>query len=391
MKFLPALLALLPFAIGPAVKSPQALKAPVVSGVWIAAPQHNTMLRSPKEIGRQLQILERQGINTLFLCVWADNKTAYQSKVLLNNSNYKSLEETSMFHPYLPEQHLFDPVRTLIHAAHKKGMKVVFWFEYGFMAQWGKEPTPDQHPILAAKPHWESRGNNGKTANYNGSDYYFNAYHPEVQQFLLDLIAESLELYPEVDGIQGDDRLPASPANSGYDDYTVSLYRGSFNGQDPPSDFRDSQWFNWRIGLLNKFAVRMRDLVKSKNKDYLMAFSPNPFPWCLENLMQDWPSWIEQGLVDMLNVQCYRTNMDSYSATVTNTFETASAAGLEKDRFVPGIILGIASKRMINNETLDSILHFNSVQGYGGQSLFYVKWLTEDPTLSKTVRKWHHH
>ncbi len=390
MKLLSALLALLPFAIGLSIKSPQRLKVPPVSGVWIAAPQHNTMLRSPEEIGRQLRILERQGINTLFLCVWADNKTAYPSQVLLNNSNYKSLRETSMFHPYIPEKDTFDPVGTLIEAAHEKGMKVIFWFEYGFMAQWGKEPDAGNHPILAAKPHWAGKGNDGKTTNYNGTDYYFNAYHPEVQQFLLDLVAESIALYPEVDGIQGDDRLPASPANSGYDPFTIALYQKNFGGESPPSDFRNPEWFQWRIELLNNFAARMHRLVKEKNKDYLMAFSPNPYPWCLENLMQDWPSWVRSGYVDQLNVQCYRTNMNSYSATVTHAFETATAAGLEKSRFVPGIILGIASKRMINNATLDSMLHFNAVQGYGGQSLFYVKWLTEDPTLGKTVRKRQH-
>lgn len=359
-----------------------------VNGVWIAAPQHNTLLHSPKATRRQLSILRDQGINTLFLCVWADNKTAFKSKVLLQNSNYRTVEEGWMFDSYVAEGSPHDPVDYLIRQAHAKGMKVIFWFEYGFMAQWGKEPDAGSHPILAAKPHWAGKGNDGKTTNYNGSDYYFNAYHPEVQQFLLDLIAESLELYPDVDGIQGDDRLPASPANSGYDPHTIALFKKNFNGSSPPADFRDPEWFKWRLGLLNDFAARMYRLVKEKNKTYLMAFSPNPYPWCLENLMQDWPSWVRSGYVDQLNVQCYRTNMLSYSATVANAFETAAAAGLEKDDFVPGIILGIASKRMVNSETLDSILQFNATQGYGGQSLFYVKWLTEDPTLGKTVGKW---
>jgi len=362
-------------------------KGEPMSGVWIAAPQHNTILHNRQETDRQLAKLRKLGVNTLFLCVWADNKTAFKSTVLLENSNYKSLEDTWMFHPYVTPDGNDDPVAYLIKQAHKNRMKVIFWFEYGFMAQWGKEPTPDQHPILTAKPHWASQGNNGKTANYNGSDYYLNAYHPEVQQFLLDLIAESLKLYPEVDGIQGDDRLPASPANSGYDDYTTNLYRKSFNGQDPPADFRDPEWFKWRVGLLNQFAVRMRDLVKSKNKDYLMAFSPNPYPWCLENLMQDWPTWVEQGLVDMLNVQCYRTNLNSYAATAASAFDYAAAAGLDKAKFAPGIILGIASKKMVTSATLDSILQYNTQKGFGGQSFFYVKWLTQDQEFQETVRK----
>ena len=387
MKYLMILSLILPLLSIQQRKGTDAKNSGKINGVWIAAPQHNTLLHSPEATRKQLSMLKSQGVNTLFLCVWADNKTAFKSNVLLQNSNYRTVGEGWMFDSYVPEGSPHDPVAFLIRQAHAEGMKVIFWFEYGFMAQWGKEPDPGSHPILAAKPHWAGKGNDGKTTNYNGSDYYFNAYHPEVQQFLLDLIAESLELYPEVDGIQGDDRLPASPANSGYDPFTVGLYQKNFGGSAPPADFRDPEWFKWRIGLLNDFAARLHRLVKEKNKSYLMAFSPNPYPWCLENLMQDWPSWVRSGYVDQLNVQCYRTNMNSYVATVTNAFETATAAGLEKSRFVPGIILGIASKRMVNNETLDSILYFNALQGYGGQSLFYVKWLTEDSTLGKTVRK----
>ena len=48
-----------------------------------------------------------------------------------------------------------------------------------------------------------------------------NAFNPEVQQFMLDLIQALLTSYPEIDGVQGDDRMPALPSISGYDDYTV--------------------------------------------------------------------------------------------------------------------------------------------------------------------------
>ncbi|MEY4107452.1 MAG: hypothetical protein RL181_1794 [Bacteroidota bacterium] len=360
-----------------------------IYGVWIAAPQHNTMLHSRENIREQVRVLKQSGINTLFLCAWADNKTAFKSKVLLKNANYPTLEDGWMFKNYTDGGKNADPVKELIRQAHQAGMKVVFWFEYGFMAQWGKEPTPDQHPILAARPHWASRGNDGKTANYNGSDYYFNAYHPEVQKFVLDLITESLDLYPEVDGVQGDDRLPASPANSGYDSSTVAKYLQYSNGQTPPADFRDPQWFGWRVAQLNHFADRMHAVVKAKNKRYIMAFSPNPYPWCLENLMQDWPAWIRNGRVDMLNVQCYRTNMASYTATVSSAYTAAGEAGLEKSRFSPGMILGIASKKMLEPATLDSMLRYNREQGYGGQSYFYAKWIAQDTSFREVLKKQH--
>jgi uncharacterized lipoprotein YddW (UPF0748 family) len=65
-----------------------------------------------------------------------------------------------------------------------------------------------------------------------------NAFHPEVQQFMLDLIL-SLGKTHKIDGIQGDDRLPALPSLAGYDDYTVSLYQAQHFGKLPPTDIKN--------------------------------------------------------------------------------------------------------------------------------------------------------
>ncbi|MEZ4987110.1 MAG: family 10 glycosylhydrolase [Saprospiraceae bacterium] len=137
-----------------------------------------------------------------------------------------------------------------------------FWFEFGWIPN-GEMPDAT-HPILSKHPDWIGRGHDGQPCHYNNSDYYFNAYHPQVQQFILDLIAESMDKYPDVDGIQGDDRLPASPADSGYDSLTVARYRATHDGSLPPADFRDSLWVNWRLELLNSFVEKMYRVVKAK-------------------------------------------------------------------------------------------------------------------------------
>ena len=354
------------------------------NAVWVAAPQHNNLMHHPDTLTRQLDKLKTLGINTLFVCAWADNLTAWKSRVLLQNSNYPSLEATWMYRQHASGD--YDPLADLIEKAHARQMKVILWFEYGLMAAWGKEPNADNHPVLAAHPDWKGIGNDGKGSNYNNTDFYYNSYHPEVQQFILDLIQEALDLYPDIDGIQGDDRLPASPANSGYDETTRKLFREAHMGQEPPADFRDSSWVQWRLGILNQLAGRMHQLVKSQNPNLVMAFSPNPYPWCLENLMQDWPSWIQSGHVDQLNVQVYRTSFTAYRNTADASWDWAAKSGLKKEQFVPGIILGLSSKKMMNPSLLDSILHFNREQQYGGESYFYVKWLTEDSSFDDLIK-----
>ena len=356
-----------------------------ISGVWIAAPHHNTLMHSHRNIVDGLARLHKLGINTLFVCTWAEVKTAYKSQVLLDHTDYDHLDSTSFFRGYDYTSKTNDPLADLIAEAKKYEMKVILWFEFGFMANWGEVPNAGNNAILARHPDWLGVNSEGEAANYNDTDYYFNAYHPEVQQFLLDLISESLELYPGIAGIQGDDRLPASPANSGYDLYTLEKYGKEHLGSSPPKDFYEEDWVNWRLHLLNDFAVRLRQVVKTQNPDLVLAFSPNPYPWCKEKLMQDWPAWIDLGVVDLLSVQCYRRDFDSYQSTLDQAL-TYALPGLDNTAFVPGIILGTGEMRMVTPDVLERQLTYNRQMGIGGESFFYVKWLLESEEYAPVVK-----
>ena len=355
-----------------------------ISGVWIAAPQHNMLMHSQRNIREGIARLNELGINTLFVCAWANTKTAYKSQVLLDHTNYSHLDSTSFFSAYNCTSETGDPLADLIAEANKYDMKVILWFEFGFMANWGEVPDSGNNAILTKHPDWLGVNSLGEAAHYNETDYYFNAYHPEVQQFLLDLISESLDLSPGVAGSQGDDRLPASPANSGYDPYTLEKYRKEHQGNIPPEDFYQEDWVNWRLGLLNDFAVKLHGVIKNRNRDFIMAFSPNPYPWCKEKLMQDWPTWIDMGVVDLLSVQCYRRDLDSYQKTVDEALSYASP-GLKKTAFVPGLILGTGEGSMVTAEVLERQLNYNRQMGIAGESFFYVKWLLESEEFAPVV------
>jgi len=346
-----------------------------IIGTWIASPKHNSFLNSKNEMEKSIDILHSKGINTLYICVWEEQKTAFKSEVLLENSIYKEIDDTSFLgNGYV--SNTSDPVKDLIYYAHSKGMKVLFWFEYGFMSKINTIPNIDNDAILGKNPHWLAIGNDQKPSNYNSTDYYYNSFHPEVQNFMLNLVEESLNLYPEIDGIQFDDRLPAAPANSGYDLWTINQYKLENNGQIPPSNYRDSKWFKWRINKLNSFAKILTEKIKS-NGDYLVSFSPNIYPWSYENLMQDWPTWIKENDVDILNVQCYRKNFKDYKKVIDQVLGYTQNI-LPKTKISPGIILGTSDKRMIDAENLDSILEYNKKINLNSHSFFYVKWILED-------------
>ena len=273
-----------------------------IRGVWVPAPRFTPVLHSYQGVKDFVKTLDELNMNSIFLVSYAETKTIYRSDVLMHYSTYKTQEESYLLSGYSKQYQspTNDPVRDLIDEAHKHNIKVFFWFEYGFMGE-GRPISPN-NPLLAKNPHWLGIDNQQHPANYNQHDYYFNAYNPAVQTFLIELIEEALMLYPDLDGIQGDDRFPAMPRNSGYDTYTVSLYQSQHQGNNPPVDYNNSEWVHWRLDILNTFAKRLYKRIKAKSPNVMISFAPNPYPWCEENLMQEWPRWCKEKVCDLFSV-----------------------------------------------------------------------------------------
>ncbi|MCC8188455.1 MAG: family 10 glycosylhydrolase [Bacteroides sp.] len=393
MKKLLLFLSILPLLICCDISSPQAEIA--IRGVWVPAPRFTPVLHTYEEVQSFVSLIDSLNMNSIFLVSYANNQTVYKSEVLTRYSTYQTVDEGYMLAPYIQnyKSATNDPVRDLIDEAHKRDIRVFFWFEYGFMGS--GRPIPADDPLLAANPSWLGIGNDGLPAHYNHHDYYFNAYDPDVQQFLLDLIAEAIALYPDLDGIQGDDRLPAMPRNSGYDPYTVARYRAEHQGPNPPDDPDDPSWVSWRLEILNDFARQLHTRVHEVAPDMMVSFAPNPYPWCEEKLMQDWPSWCKEGLCDLLAVQCYRYQAEAYRSTVSEVLNYIRA-NHPQQLFAPGIILMEGHHVRMTPELLEQQIQINRELGIRGEIYFYngaldrpelqevwKRYYTEKPTFPK--------
>lgn len=341
-----------------------------IRGVYIPAPAHTSAMTSYNNIVNTVNLLDELNINTAFICSWAQTKTTFPSQVLVDNSAYTNTDECNWFTNYNYSGLTNDPLADFITEAHKKGIKVILWFEYGFMAKWGTEPTPANDKILEKNPHWVGLNNSGNPSNYNGTDYYYNAYHPEVQDFVLALMKEAVNNY-DLDGVTGDDRLPAMPVNSGYDDYTVQRYKNEHGGQAPPfTSYLAPDWLQWRLDILNAFAKRMYDEIKDIDNTLLVGAAPNPYPWVRENLMQEWPKWIEDGAVDFVAPQCYRNSISDYQSLVYDQQKNVTDI-TTKNIFMPSVLLKTGSSQIIDDYTLSEILLYNRKRNTAGEIYFF--------------------
>ena len=197
-------------------------KSEAIKGTWVTNVASNALL-SKENIQRTVLQAKQAGLNTLFVVVWNGGYTLYPSAV---QQQYIGIRQ----HPDFAGR---DPLREIIEEGHRANLKIHAWFEFGF--SYAYKDTASLW--LKRYPTWCGRNTKGELLQKNGF-YWWNALHPGPQQLLQSLILEVVKNY-NIDGIQGDDRLPAMPAEGGYDSYTRTLYQNEFSGASVPDNPKD--------------------------------------------------------------------------------------------------------------------------------------------------------
>ncbi len=335
-----------------------------VRGVWLTNVDSDA-LNSKNNIIQTVKTCKEQGFNLICVVMYNKGMTLYPSTTM---KNLIGQEIDSLFIGR-------DPLKELIEEAHKENIKVIAWFEFGFSSSYklggGK--------IVAAKPNWASKNNEGNLVTKNGFDW-INGFDPEVQQFMLSLIKEVVTNY-DIDGIQGDDRLPAMPVEAGYEEYTINKYMEEHNGAKPPKDFRDSAWVNWRANILNNYMGEIYKTVKAIKPKVIVSMAPSIFPWSKEEYLQDWPMWVKQRYVDLVIPQLYRQNIDDYIKILDDIVKTQLTKE-ELKKFYPGILLKVGSYYP-SEQLLKDMIKENRKRDINGEVFFFYEGLKKYPNIFK--------
>lgn len=346
----------------------QNTKVTAVRGVWLTNVD-SQVLNSKENIDEAVKLLDSLGFNSIFVVVWNKAMTTYPSSVM---KNLTGIEIDTTFTGR-------DPLKELIYSAHKKNIKVFAWFEFGFSSSYKENGGI----ILSKKPEWAAKDFNGNLVTKNGFEW-MNGFHPDVQNFLLSLIMEVVRNY-DVDGIQGDDRLPALPSEAGYDEYTINLYKSKHDGKLPPANYKDEQWIQWRADILTDFMQRIYDSVKTFNSNILVSMAPSIYPWSKEEYLQDWPEWIRRGLVELIIPQVYRYNIEDYSFAL-NEIISNQISREDFHKFYPGVLLKVGSYQP-DEKFLSQMIELNRNNGINGEVFFFYEGIKKYPDLFRKFYK----
>ena len=339
-------------------------------GVWLTNVD-SEVLFSRNNLEKGFQRLAKCNFNTVYPTVWHSGFSLFNSDVCRRlmgerKRTYPGVERS----PLENAQDARDMLQECIDLGRRYGLSVIAWFEYGFMIR-------QNHPLRRTHPHWYTHHRDGTRLDKNNLEW-LNPFHPEVQQFFIDMVDELLANY-DVDGIQIDDHF-GLPVAYGYDDYTVRLYQRE-NRLQPPANAKDRRWVDWRANKITEFTNHLAQHVKTRKPEAIVSVSPNPPDFSYQNFLQDWTTWVRSGNVDEVIVQTYRWNIPSF----TNELSRLSTDPIKKQ--VPisvGILSGLKGRPQ-PLPVLKQQCQAVRAQGYAGMAFFFYEslWQTagEKPEL----------
>ena len=354
---------------------PRILNAPAeIRGVWITNVASG-ILFSPWGISRAISQLADLQFNTVYPVVWNRGKAFYHSDALEKLTGQAIAPLLSWMHWGQ------DPLQEMVALSHQQNLRILPWFEYGFMVPL-KSELAQQHPDwLTARrngsrsltdsaftPEAEtSKGLLARLLNSGAPNQiaWLNPMHPAVQTLLLDMVEEVITRYP-VDGIQFDDHF-SLPVEFGYDPYTLSLYQAEHSGQPPPDNPADEDWIRWRASKLSSFVEILHARVKAKCPTCQLSLSPNPAKFAYRFYLQDWRLWVKKGWIDDLVVQVYRDDIAQFDG------ELGKQSLQEASDRIPvsiGILTG-TWQRPISFEQIKQQIEHSRDRQFAGISFFY--------------------
>jgi uncharacterized lipoprotein YddW (UPF0748 family) len=346
---------------------PESLPVPEqeLRGVWLTNID-SQVLFSTEALESAVNRLADLNFNTLYPTVWNWGYTLYPSATARREIGDDQHLYADLSTPELEAtQGERDMMQEVVDFGHAKGMAVIPWFEFGFMA-------PANYELYRRHPDWFTQVRVEPSAPAGNEDIFLdndepggvdvmtdptaadpgiwleggvlprrwmNPFHPQVQKFQLELINDLVSNY-EVDGFQFDDHL-GLPVEFGYDPYTINLYRSEHGGAEPPADPRDAEWMAWRAEKITNFLGEVYKLVKSRRPNAVVSISPNPYPFAYVNYLQDWPEWVEQGFVDELVIQIYRDDNDRF---IWEMNKPSAQTALRKIPTSVGILSGLRAR-----------------------------------------------
>lgn len=334
--------------------------------LWVT----RTALSSPASVARMVSAAERAGFNTLVLQVRGRGDAYY----------------TSTFEPRASELATrtgFDPLAETLRLAHHAGLEVHAWIAVNLIASAIDLPVSRQH-VVHRQPDWlmvpralaaELRSVEPRSPAYverlarwtraNAGEVeglYMSPIHAWAVTHITSVITELVTNY-NIDGVHLDYvRFPNEDFD--YSRAALQQFKLAIRPQLPDADRRraDAQeridplaypdlfpdrWLTFRQSRLTGLVARIRTAVEAVRPDVDLSAAVVPDPASAANSrFQDWRSWLDQGLINVVCPMAYTTDLAAFERYLVDARGFANAHP---------VWAGIGAYQLTANATLQQI------------------------------------
>lgn len=331
-----------PPVVTPPMPTPPSLPPVAVRGLWVDA--FGAGLKTRAQITQMVQDAARMNINVLFVqAIRRGDCLCLKSGLPLATD--RDLEKN------------FDPLAFATRLAHEKGIRVIAWASVTGIANTASPSTNPQHVMRthgpASRDSWLARRSDGTWQE--GSDGWLDAGIPAAADYAAQAVANLVRNY-DVDGVQLDRIRYPDGGDWGYDPKTIARYNAETGNKGRPLP-SDPAWQQWKRDQITALVRRIALEVKSARPTAWMSaatitygsaprpLDPNSFrqsrPY--NDVMQDWPTWIYTGLIDLNVPMNYKRDLVGDQAVWFNGWNSyASSVRTRADGQVSPLAIGTA-------------------------------------------------
>lgn len=336
-------------------------------GLLVSLVQNPPVLSSRHEIKKLIDFSKKADIQILFVQVYRAGKAwfpASRADTQAYETAFKMVQE--------------DPFSFLMRQAHQAGIEVHAWVNMLSLSANAEAPILRKYgsDILT-----QDRQNKKTLSEYKIDDQYFlEPGDPRVRKELLWLVREILLAYPDLDGIQFDYiRYPDTHPVYGYAPENLRRFQQATGIFDPEE--KNLIWQDWKRQQVTELLKMLVDQARTiRPRIQASATGCMPYARAYYEAFQDWPSWLERGLVDFVTAMNYSVIPDEYAKR--------NEAIKAKTRQFHKVFLGVGAYKSASTVSVFEEEFYSCEQsGARGCVFFHYGSFLENSTLEKFLFK----
>ena len=303
-----------------------------IQSMWHTPNSYPYMFDETTEEGVKqfLKTSKECGFNRIYIETNSVGISYYNSKILNHHKFF-----SKNYGNYL------DFLECFVEEAHKLNIEIIAWVQV-------MRAKDSYFPLESCyKEEWLS-------IDYNGNKcLFFDSTNPEVHQFLINQFSELVTEY-NIDGIEYDYirydgsnilSYPSEIIDYGYTEVSINMFKEKYRYTgDIKEILKDhktrSKWVEFKKNRITDLLIEAKEVIKGINPNCKLSASVFSYPESINELMQDWPRWINEELIDYIEPMIYEKNNKYFYESVKDFWENI----INKDENIKNkIIIGIGN------------------------------------------------